>query len=149
MFFCVCLWFLFVCLFYVKQVLLMQIPCLSTLSFIPPHMWVLNQMEAFGMKTGSAKPSPVPSLSRADLPTKSTGSQLLWSNSQLSHEDRVFMVEVFDCSKFYRALRFNMRKLVYIPLEATVANKSNINNKADIFVSHFPSSFVLFFFQLV
>lgn len=42
-----------------------------------------------------------------------------------------------------------MRKLVYIPLEATVANKCNINNKADIFVSHFPSSFVLYFFQLV
>lgn len=69
-------------------------------------------MEEFGMTTACTKPSPFPSLSKVDLPTKSTDSQLLLSNSQLGREDSVFMMKVFDCWKFYQLLSFNIRKLV-------------------------------------
>lgn len=111
---------MFVCLFcevfylfvYVTEVLLLRIPGISTFSFIPPHIRVPNQMEEFGMKTACAKPNPFPSLSKVDLSTKSMDSQLLLSNSQLGHEDSVFMMKVFDGWKFYQLLSFNIRKLV-------------------------------------
>lgn len=47
------------------------------------------------------------------------------------------MVEAFDCSKFYLSLSFNIRKLVYLHLWTMLANQSNVNNKAAIFVFHF------------
>lgn len=120
-----------------KQTLLVQLSGIFTFLFTPSHIWVLNQMKEFGMKTGPARPSPFPSLSRVDLPTKSMGSQQLSSNSQLGHKHPILMVEAFDCSKFYLTLSFNIRKLVYLHLWTTLANQSNVNNKAAIFVFHF------------
>lgn len=57
----------------------------------------------------------------------------------------VLMVKVVDSSKFYLILSFNIRTLVYFQLEARLTKESNMNSKADIFVTHLFSSFVFFF----
>lgn len=58
------------------------------------------------------KPSPFLHFQKWTCPQRVTDSQLLLSNSQLGHEDSIFMMKVFDCWKFYQLLNFNIRKPV-------------------------------------